>query len=144
MEIIRVGQRILTQDLEEALVLQIEDSSYRLLLNKKVVYFSENYIFNIISGPTAPETEDVPYQVLRISAPTQRGSHNPPLSGGVFFSLGSLASWKIDVGGAELEIRGVVLRTDPYRTTLSEFGVSVAGREWIVPTQILSVGFLDD
>lgn len=144
MEIIRVGQRILTQDLEEALVLQIEDSSYRVLLRNKVVYISDNYIFNIVSGPREPETEDVPYQVLRIKAPpTQRGSKSASLSGGFFFRLGSVASWKIDLSGGELEIRGLVLKTDSYITKLSELGVSVAGREWVVPTELLSPAYLD-
>ena len=140
MEVVRVGQRILTQDLEEALVLQIEDAGYRVLLRNKAVYISDSHIFNIISGPSEPETEDVPYQVLRIKhSPTQR----TPLSGGFFFRLGSVASWKIDLSGGELEIRGVVLKTDPYTTHLSEVGVSVAGGEWVVPTEILTPSYLD-
>lgn len=128
---VRVGQRVLTTSYKIATILQIEDSGYLILcegLKKKIKH---NQVFNVIEGPTKPETEDIPYTTIRVG-------ESKSWSRGQTFAEGSEVMWEVVLNGATLEVNGLVLKSDPYSTTLSEWGVGVSERYWVVPTHILS------
>ena len=132
---VRVGQRILTTSLRTAIVLQIESSCYLTLCEgkKKKIKFTD--VFNVLEGPVKPETEDVPYTTIRVGVEDRR-------SRGATLSVGTEVQWEVVLKGATLEVNGIVLKSDPYTSTLSEWGVGVSERYWIVPTSILRPVFI--
>ena len=134
---VRVGQRILTTSLRTAIVLQIESSCYLTLCEgkKKKIKFTD--VFNVLEGPVKPETEDVPYTTIRVGVEDRR-------SRGATLSIGTEVQWEVVLKGATLEVNGIVLKSDPYSSTLSEWGVGVSERYWIVPTSILRPVFIKD
>ena len=134
---VRVGQRILTTSLRTAIVLQIESSCYLTLCEgrKKKIKFTD--VFNVLEGPVKPETEDVPYTTIRVGVEDRR-------SRGATLSVGTEVQWEVVLKGATLEVNGIVLKSDPYTSTLSEWGVGVSERYWIVPTSILRPVFIKD
>ena len=132
---VRVGQRILTTSFKVARVLQIEEKGYLILcggLKEKIKY---EEVFNVIDGPSEPETEDVGFTTIKIDSAWVKS---------IPFALGSEVKWEVDLNGATLEVCGFVLDSHSYRTTLSESGVSRAERYWIVPTHLLRSVFVQD
>tara|TARA_B100000927_G_scaffold275648_1_gene255811 strand:+ start:6517 stop:6951 length:435 start_codon:yes stop_codon:yes gene_type:complete len=136
---IKVGQRLLTSSLEEVLVLQVKDISLFLVsCGEKEFILSPYEIFAVILDVTSPETEDVGYVQLRVED-TRKTRPTLAKSGAGFFRFGARASWTVGLGGADLTIRGFVLKESPYLTVLSELGVSQPDRTWVVPTHLLEV-----
>ena len=100
---------------------------------KKKIKFTD--VFNVLEGPVKPETEDVPYTTIRVGVEDRR-------SRGATLSIGTEVQWEVVLKGATLEVNGIVLKSDPYTSTLSEWGVGVSERYWIVPTSILRPVFI--
>jgi hypothetical protein len=92
-------------------------------------------VFNILEGPVNPETEDVPYTTIRVGVEDRTPR-------GVTLSIGTEVQWEVELNGATLEVNGIVLKSDPYTSTLSEWGVGVSERYWVVPTSILRPVFI--
>ena len=132
---VRVGQRILTTSLRIAIVLQIESSCYLTLCEGKETKIKFTDVSNVLEGPVKPETEDVPYTTIRVGVEDRRLR-------GVVLSIGTEVQWEVELNGATLEVNGVVLKSEPYTTTLSEWGVGVSERYWVVPTSILRPVFI--
>ena len=131
---VRVGQRVLTTGFKVVRILQIEEKGYLVLcegLKKKIKY---EQVFNVIDGPTEPETEDLGYTTIKVEGSWVKKAHP--------FALGCEVRWEVNLNGAVLEVNGFVLDSHYYRTTLSESGVSKAERYWIVPTHLLRSAFI--
>ena len=133
---IKVGQRLLTSSLEEVLVLQVKERNFLVSCGERAFPLSPYEIYGVILDVSAPETEDVGHVQLSVGE-TKKARPTFRKSGAGLFRFGARASWTIDVGGAELNIRGFVLRENAYLTILSELGVSAPDRTWVVPTHLL-------
>ena len=119
--------------------MQVKDISLFLVsCGEKEFILSPYEIFAVILDVTSPETEDVGYVQLRVED-TRKTRPTLAKSGAGFFRFGARASWTVGLGGADLTIRGFVLKESPYLTVLSELGVSQPDRTWVVPTHLLEV-----
>lgn len=131
---VRVGQRVLTTRFKVVRILQIEEKGYLVLcdgLKKKIKY---EEVFNVIDGPSEPETEDLGFTTLKVESDWVKKA--------LPFALGCEVRWEINLKGAILGVNGFVLDSTYCRTILSESGVSKAERYWIVPTHLLCSAFI--
>ena len=133
---VRVGQRVLTTKLKVAKILQIEEYYYLVLCDGVKKKIKHDEVFNVIEGPNKPETEDVPYTTIKVGNGESYTRGRP-------FDLSEEARWSVVLNGASLDVNGIVLKSDPYLTTLSEWGVGVCERYWIVPTHLLSSTYVN-
>lgn len=127
---VRIGQVVLAGSsvLQERVIYRISEIDgvihYDYLESGKPKSLVMLEIHSIISGPSAPETEDVSETMVakceNPSIPTHR------------FSTGQEVIFKVEHEGAELDIEGYILVAGGNWCILSEKGVSVPNRNWRV------------
>jgi hypothetical protein len=132
---VRVGQTILTTDMEVAFVLQVRDEGYfcHFADGNRFDLVLDSEVWNIIDGPTETETEDLAHTTLKIEAESTTYIAYKSFS----FSKGDIVTWVVQVGQADLDVKGVVLSSNTHFTTASEWGCGVAERVWVIPTFML-------
>jgi len=129
---VRVGQTILTTDMKIAFVLQVRDEGYFCHFadgNLRLVQDLE--VWNVLEGPTETETEDLAHTTLKIEAESMLVYNN------VSYAKGDIVTWEVQVGQADLNVKGVVLSSNTSFTTASEWGCGVAERLWVIPSFLL-------
>lgn len=102
-----------------------------LLLEGGGLECPSSHIVSVLRGPTEPETEDIPFVTMNLES---RGV-SPKV--GTPFSFGAVCMWEVEMGGASIEIKGVVLSSTARVTSLSEWGSCAEERVWEVPTGLL-------
>jgi len=129
---VRVGQTILTTNMETAFVLQLRDEGCFVRYgNGDFGELTLKQVWNVIDGPTQTETEDLAHTTLKIEADKCLLSHN------LNFTRGAVVTWRVQVNHADLDVKGVVLSSNSHFTTASEWGCGVAERLWVIPTFML-------
>jgi len=129
---VRVGQTILTTDMKIAFVLQVRDEGYFChFADENLRVVQDHEVWNTIDGPTETETEDLAHTTLKIEAESIAVYKN------LSFAKGDIVTWEVQVGQADLDVKGVVLSSNTSFTTASEWGCGVAERLWVIPTFLL-------
>lgn len=103
-----------------------------VFFEKKTQNLEPQSIYAILRGPLMPDTEDVGYQTFTI----EDDSKSSPLHS--FYERGEVVKWVYYVEGAEIEIKGCLLSVRSRSALISEWGVSVPQRYWIVSLNKLS------
>ena len=120
--------------METAFVLQKKDGGcFVRFSDGNFGEISDGEVWNVIDGPTETETEDLAHTTLKIELETDTRAVHRSLS----FSKGDIVSWVVQVGQADLDVKGVVLSSNSHFTTASEWGCGVSERLWVIPTFML-------